>query len=374
MLNPLRFPIPGVGGSGGSGGAATKDAPARPKIPFVRATTRHLEPAFDSGSVALTTSTQALGPYDVPAHGFIRSLVLYVEGSGGALGGATPDADFPWNVIQSVELTDTNGFPIVFPISGYQLYLANLFGGYRGFNDPTQQPGYASGSADLNPSYVLRLPVEITPWDGFGALSNQNQSAPFRVRVTLNATSNLYSGGAPTDPSIRVRGYLEAYSPVAAADMLGQAQEQAPPGHGATQFWSVNTASVASGQQQIRHPRVGNLIRNLVYVFRDTSGDRSATVEPDSFTLTWDSRQVTVNLPNEVHRAELYEAFGLSTIPTGVLVLPFTDDQDGQAGYESRHMWLPTVQSTRLEMDASFGAAGTMEILTNDVAVTQLGR
>jgi len=58
----------------------------------------------------------------------------------------------------------------------------------------------------------------------------------------------------------------------------------------------------------------------------------------------------------------------------GVLVFPFTDDQDGGIGYESRHMWLPTVQSTRLEIEGAFGAAGTLEILTNDVAVTALGR
>ena len=365
------MPIPGLA-PGGGGGAAQAEQAAPQLVPFIRATTRHYEPAFDV-TQTITASTQALGPFDVPAHGFIRSIILEVTASGGALGGGTISPDFPWNIIEQVELTDTNGFPVVFPTKGYNLYLANLFGGYRGNNNPASHPDYAAGTSDLNPTFQLRIPVEITPWDAFGALSNQNQSAPFRVRVTLAASSSIVTGGTPTLPSVRVRGYLEAYSPVPATSMLGQPQEQAPPGHGATQFWSTNTQNVSSGQAQIRHPRVGNLIRNLLYVFRDSSGDRSATVEPDSLTWSWDSRQMDINAPDNVLRSRIYEAFGVAP-PTGVLVVPFTDDQDGSGGYESRHLWLPTVQTTRLELDASFGATGTIEILTNDVAVTALGR
>jgi hypothetical protein len=254
------------------------------------------------------------------------------------------------------------------------LYLANIFGGYRKNNDPSTYPNFASGVTTLNPSFVIRVPVEITPWDAFGSLSNQNQSAPFRIRLNLASTAQIVTGGAPTMPAVRFRGFLEAYSPVAPVDMLGQANEQAPPGHGATQFWSVNTATVATGQQQIRHPRTGNLVRNLVYVARDATGARSNVVLPDVTTLTWDSRQVFVSQPEDVHRANMFAADVEQAGLAGVIAFPFTDDQDGSIGYESRHAWLPTVQSTRLELEGSFGAAGTFEILTNDVAVTALGR
>jgi hypothetical protein len=360
--------ISGLSAPAQSGSAAQQAAV--PRIPFIRATVRHSEPAFDS-TVTVAASSQQLGPFDVPAHGFIRAITLLVTASGGALGGGTINADNPWGFISEVTLTDTNGYPIVSPITGYQLYLANLFGGYRGNNDPTAHPNYASGAADLNPTFMLRIPVEITPWDGFGSLSNQNQSAPFRVRITINNTAGIVTGGAPTMPAVRVRGYLEAYSPPAAADLIGQPQETAPPGHGATQFWSATTPTVSAGAQQVRLPRVGNLIRNLIFVSR-ASGVRSAAVEPDDLTLTWDSRQVFASHINQVHRRDIYEAFGVAP-PTGVLVLPFTDDQDGTAGYESRHLWLPTVDSTRLEVSGTFGA-GTFEILTNDVSVTALGR
>lgn len=355
-----------------AGGA--QSAEAQPlRVPFIRATSRHFESAFDT-TATVTGSTQNLGPFDVPSHGFIRNIVLYVEATGGAIGDTgVVDADFPFNILESVSITDTNGFPMVFPTSGYNLFLANLFGGYRGFNDPRDHPDYDAGAA-VNPSFVLKIPVEITPWDGFGALSNQNQSAPFRVHVSLAASTTILSTvGDATLPSVRIRGYLEAYSPVADMDLVGNPQEKAPPGHGATQFWSVNTRNVSSGRLQIPHSRVGNLIRNLIYICRDSSGDRDATTEPDELTLNWDSRQVVVNLPNEVHRAQVFDTFGVAP-PTGVLVFPFTDDQDGSGGYESRHMWMPTVQATRLELDATFGATGTIEILTNDVAVTAAGR
>lgn len=338
-------------------------------VPFVRSAHRHLEPAFDVSATPGASAIE-LGPFDVPAYGFIRNVVLVVTSAGGALGGGALAADAPFVVVQSVQLLDTNGYPIFGPATGYQLYLANAFGAYSGYNDPTVHPDY---SATVNPAFVLRIPVEITPWDGFGALSNQSQSAPFRVRITVAPLASLVVGGAPTAPAVRIRGYLEAWSQPAGADMLGQAQETAPPGHGTTQYWTVATPTVSAARQQIRFPRVGNLIRNVILIHRDATGARSALVEPDDFTLNWDARQIIVAEPNQITRSRARDANGWNT-PTGVIPLQFNDDQDGVAGNENRHLWLPSVGSTRLEYDATFGAAGTLEILTNDVAVTSLGR
>ena len=210
---PITLPGAAPAGAAEAGG----DAPAV-QIPFIRATTRHQEPAFDVTNLVAASAT-ALGPFDVPAHGFVRSIVLLITGTGGVLSTDTIAPDFPYNILNNIELTDTNGFPLQFPVTGYQLYLENLFGAYRGFNDPAAAPSFVSGVTDLNPTLVLRIPVEITPQDGFGSLSNQNQSAPFRVRLTLASLGEIAIGGAATGPSVRVRGYLEAYSPVAGQDM-----------------------------------------------------------------------------------------------------------------------------------------------------------
>lgn len=338
-------------------------------VPFVRAAHRHFEPIFDVSQAPGASAVQ-LGPFDVKSYGFIRSIVLLVEVSGGTLGAGALNADAPFSIIQSAELIDTNGYPLINPLTGYQLFLANLLGAYAGFPDPRSHPNY---DATINASFQLRLPVEITAWDGFGSLQNQSASAPFRVRMSLAPIASYVTGATTNPTAVRIRGYLEAWSQPMGVDLNGQPTETAPPGHGAAQYWSVTTPTVSAARQQIRLTRTGNLIRALAFVHRDVSGVRSATVEPDDITFTWDTRQILVAVPNKVHRGWQREAFGFD-FPTGVLVLPFNDDQDGTAGNESRHLYLPSVGSTRFEYEGTFGAAGTVEILTNDVAVTQLGR
>jgi hypothetical protein len=357
-------------GAPGNAAGRTAQNVAVQRIPFVRASHRYWEPAFDV-TQALGAASVALGPFDVPPYGYIRAIRLLVTGSGGALDGGALAADFPWNVIRRITLQDTNGYPLVFPLTGYQLFLANLLGGYRGFNDPTLHPDYVG---TVNTVWDLRLPVEITPWDGFGSLANQNPQSPFRVQFDVGSLTDVIVGGGGAEAlTVRVRGYLEAWSPVPATNMRGQPQETAPPGHGATQFWSVETPNLAAASQQIPIRRVGNLIRNIILVFRTTAGARSATVEPDDLTLRWDGRNVRIREPNQTMRGDLRDATNIS-VPTGVLAYLFTDDQDGTAGFESRHLYLPTVPSTRLEFEGTFGAAGTVEILTNDLAESQLGR
>ena len=46
----------------------------------------------------------------------------------------------------------------------------------------------------------------------------------------------------------------------------------------------------------------------------------------------------------------------------------FCHEFDGHVGNELRDGWLPTVQSTRLEIVGSFANAGALDIITNDVA------
>jgi len=345
-------------------------APQAADVPFIRAAQRHTELAFD---VTFTpgSSVAPLGPFDVPAYGFVRAIWLYVQGSGGALGAGVLSADAPWNIINQVSLTDTAGAPIVFPLSGYQWYLANLLGGYRGFNDPTLSPDY---DGTMNMSYMLRIPVEITPWDGFGSLANQSAQNPFRISLTGGTLADLVVGGAPVAPTVRIRAYVEAYSIPAPKDLLGQSQEVAPPGHGSVQFWSVAAPTVSAAFGSVRLPRVGNLIRNIILVHRLASGARDEAMIPDAITLRWDSRDLVTNKLREHIRSDMFAATGLSTIPPGVIAFQRTDDQDGTAGFENRHQWLPTVQSTRLDYEGTFDAAGTVEILTNDVAVTAAGR
>lgn len=344
----------------------------RPLVPFVRAAHKHVEGAFADVTVTPGASATQVGPYDVPSYGFLRAVWIHVVGSGGTLGTGALAADYPWSIIREVSLTDPNGAQIVFPLTGYQLYCANAFGGYVWSADPTATPDY---DATLpTPQFALRIPVEITPWDAFGSLANQNAASAYKVRLTVGATTDLLAtAGNAAVPAIRFRMFLEAWSAPGELDLLGQPQEVVPPGLGTTQYWSPYIPAISSGNNTVRLTRVGNLIRTLVLINRDTNGARSTTNFPDPVSINWDASALYSNEMRTYRRRRMYEQYNFQP-PTGVFVYSFTDDQDGHAGFENRHLWLPTLNATRLDINGSFGAAGTLEILTNDVAVTPAGR
>jgi len=56
-------------------------------------------------------------------------------------------------------------------------------------------------------------------------------------------------------------------------------------------------------------------------------------------------------------------------LDNGVFVYDNTHEFDQSIGQENRDLWLPTLGSNRLEVQGSFAAAGTLTVLTNDVAI-----
>lgn len=356
----------------GSGQAkrSGQQAPALPIIPFTHAAHEHVEPAFDVSRV-VTANSQQLGPFDVPAFGYLRNIWILVEGSGGATGGggATLSGDAPFNLIQDVALLDVNGAPIFGPYNGYQVYLANKWGGYQFLQDPDAQPNYSNTIA--TPTFALRIPVEISAKTGLGALSNMNASANYKVQVSLAASTTWLSvtTGA-TLPTVRVRGFLEAWTLPNPTSRDGLPQATMPPLHGTAQYWSIFTKVIASGENDIILPRVGNQIRNLIAVFYndDTPSVRNSTEYPDPIRFNWDARQL-LNEARPYRQQTMFERYGNVGLDTGVFVYDFAHDANGHPGGEDDgHLWLRTVQATRLEFVGNFGGAGTLQILTNDVA------
>lgn len=362
---------------------ADKKAAQVSTVPFTRAAKEHIEP-FQDVSQQIGASSVQLGPYDVPAYGYMRYLVLHVTATGGVGGAATVAAseDAPWSAIQEVALLDVNGAPIVGPLSGYDLFLINKWGGYGFSTDPRQSPTYSAvatgAGASGNFSFLLRIPVEVSPRDALGALPNQNAASTYKLRVTLADSSLIYSTApATTLPTVRIRAHLEAWTQPTATDLRGNANAQQPPAVGTTSYWSKTIINIPSGQQTVRLPRVGNYIRNLIFVWRDAAaGTRAAGANnwPDPAVTMWDTK-ILEYLPRDIWRDYMqrrYDYTGSADaargLDTGVYVRDFAHDFDGHVGYELRDSWLPTVQSTRLEVQGSFGGAGVLTVLTNDVS------
>lgn len=360
--------------------------------PFNRASRRHREgPFFDSGTILMSDVPRVLGPIDVPSYGFLRHVVLLVEATGGTAGGtnAVKKEDAPWTVLDSVQLTDVNGAPIMSLMTGYDVFLANLFGGYVARSDPRADPSFGDVGVGGNFSFLLRIPVEISARDALGALPNQNAASTYKLNMVLRERAAVFAtnpGGV--QPSVRIRAFLEAWTQPDPFDLLNQPQAVVPPAVGTTQFWTKQGGNVVSnGANRTRFSRVGNMWRNLIMVFRDNTGSRAGfeASMPDPIQIEWDGR-ILLNDAKRVLRsimAEQCAAIGLPAtstdspalaagevaIPNGVLLYTFADDFDGRTGMEMRDLWLPTTQASRIEWVGVAGAAGTVDFLLNDVAV-----
>lgn len=351
-------------------------------VPFLRASGEHREPTGIDVTKALTTSDQDLGVFDIPAYGYVRSIVLLVTATGGAGTGVTAAEDGPFSVIKNIAFTEPNGAQIAAFNSGYDLFLANKWGGYRAPEgaDCKASPVYSAPAATTgNFSFLVRIPVELNARTALGALGNQNAAATFKLRLTLAAAAQVYGTVPATLPSVRVRAYLEAWDQPLATEG-GQANQTTPPAVNTTSFWSSQVFNVSAGQQTIRLARVGNYIRNMIFVLRrgGTSRANGQADIPNPTTLQLDARPIDIIETNNWTQ-QMYERTGFgrngiaydapSGLDNGVFVYDFAHEFDGTIGHELNDGWLPTLGSTRLEIVGSFGNAGTLTVLTNDVAI-----
>lgn len=343
-------------------------------VPFTRGARERTEPFHDT-STTLATGSRTVGPVDVLAHGFMRHVVLLVTLENGAQGAnpAVTDEDAPFNVFDNIELQDVNGNPI-FQTDGFGLYLANKYGAYSFMSDPRRSPVFSDVDADGNATFLVRIPVEISGRDGLGALKNQHAAQTYKLRYTIAPDSELFTTSPDTLPDVRVRAWLESWAQPKPTDLFGNQIAQQPPASGTMQFWSEYQPNVESGQQTIRLPRVGHHIRTIVAVLRTAAGARSTANFPDPVEFTYDGN-VLDNVARDVMRHRIAERYGFDGsadaaggLDTGVFVWDFSHDLDGKPGHEMRDLYLPTTQATELVVKGTFGGAGTLTLLTNDVA------
>lgn len=337
-------------------------------LPFVASAHEHTEPAF-SLTVVPGTAVQQINPLDIPASGYLRSIWIEIAATGGA--GGTASADFPWNLIQSIGLSEVNGSTIMNPMDGYGLYIANVVGGYSYINDPAQAPFHVGSSP--NPVFYLRVPVEIAAKDALGALANQNAAAQYKLSLAINSIAAAWTVAPTTAPTLTIKGWLEAWTLPAAADNRGRPQAQVPPLLGTGQYWSQTTRAVIAGSNTLGITRVGNYLRAIVLIARDTTGARNDAVFPEPFRFIWDG-----NMIHNVSQRYMQDHFrskvnGVFTRPAGVFVLPF-NHSDGRMGNEDPVLWLPTMDTSRLEIDGNSAVAGTNQMLVNEVAPVEMNQ
>lgn len=337
----------------------------------------HHESVATVNVVPGTSSTTNL--IEVPAYGFLRGLWIKATVTGGN-GGTTAavykeDAPFTW--IGAIQLQDVNSAPIIFTITGHDLYLIYKYGGYYLSADPKQAEEYTQGGTGGNSVFVVYLPLEIRCRDGLGALTNTSANTAYKVSITAGLTTDVFSTNpAPTIPTnLRIDVFQDSWWEPKETDLAGRPQQQSPPSRDTTQYWSKTVFShSASGAITDQIKRLGYLYRNLILICRTTTPARSTTNFPDPCTVVYEGQQLTIR-DRGIWRHQMARLWGYTGaaeaaggLDTGVFVLPFTRDFGLQPGGEIGNAYLPTASGTRLEIQGSLGAAGTLTALVNDVS------
>lgn len=359
-----------------AGNVSGKAAEPVATIPFTRASFQHVEPFQPFQSAALGANSQNPGIIEIPSYGYMRSIVLKVTATGGSGGSAVFSEDGPFNVLQEIILSEPNGASIAQFYNGWQLYLANKYGGFNGFNDPRRT---LTTDADGNFSFLLRIPVELSARDALGALPNQNAASSFQLRYQLAPSATVYSTPPVTTlPTVLVEPYLEAWAQPAGQNPNGGVNQTTPPAMNTTQYHSMQQYTVVQGDNRIRLNRVGNYIRNLTFIFTRSGGTRAngdADFPVSDAKLWLDSTPIDMNLAKTIWQQRVYDRYGYYGTPEtagardyGVYPYDFCHDFDGKVGFELRDQWLLTNTSSRLEFQGTFANAGTLRVLTNDVS------
>lgn len=329
---------------------------------------------YNDQTQAYATTFQTV---DIPAGDFTAGVYLRVDAvTAGNAATVVFAADGPFSALSEIQLQDPQGIPFQI-LSGYELYVWNLFGGFTGQSDAAQSPYYvatAGVAAGLGGSFsfVLRIPCELFPRDGIGALYNGSTASQFKVKVTLGASASVYTTPPTTLSSVRVRMTSHGYQ-LAQQLPSGHSFEQEPPGG---PIYNNLTRQVfqfsGSGNLTVPIIRKGFLYREMLFLVRDNTGARSNTIITNMVLrvdnvdhwngdfamfrqITWERNRVTAG----------------SALPAGLAQQSWAHDWDGLTGGETRDQYVPTTPGSIVEMRLVASAAGSLTILVNDVTPTQ---
>lgn len=301
-------------------------------------------------------------------------MLTFSGGAGGNAVEAVPDGRL---AALSLMVGDVSGNPFVgaFPF-GFFLSALQKYGGYRFAFDPrVLSPALDD---DGNGEIYYYVPLEIIKRSGLGSLTNLNAAASYQIAASCAPANVIFSTPPTTLPAVTLQVYMDCWSQPPAQDVLGNMTTRQPPALGTTQFATLQSYDVSgAGYKNPQLTRTGYYIRNLVLVFTDSDGVRSDTPTPDTLELWKDNQQVFIQ-PTSLMRAKLYADTGygfasgdLDTAgyqDTGVYLIPFDNDFGLELGAELRNGYLPTLQSTKLQIRGTWKAAGTLYVITNDVA------
>ncbi len=300
---------------------------------------------FEVQSGLVLGAAQDVGPIDIKAYDYMRSLLIKVETTTAGSGTVTSvgSADYPFNIISYLRVKQPNGQTMYSVSSGHHAAMISKYGLVRPplNSDPRSDPEFLA-VAGTAPSvqFAVRIPFELDLRDALGALPNKDAAAPFTLELGLNSTSTIFSTAPGTAPTIKITPILEAYDqPPETLD--GKPVETTPPNMNTLQRWTEQSITMVSGSFDARVRKLGNYVRELIFLSKNSSGARIATVLPSATTPNptqtgWsDPVQIVLdedvkdNVPSWLWLRDIWEIWGFGGLTGGSTTAPGNDTAGG---------------------------------------------
>lgn len=356
---------------GGKNGKQQQVVAARP---FVTGT-RTLESETYTQTVTQTTATQSLTPYEFQVDGYLSGALIRVTATTAGNSADTAfNADGPFIVLQSVIVEDIGGKQILGPLTGWQLYVLNRFGGFV-YNPDAKANGVytvttGTGATGGSFRFTLRVPIQVRRRDAMGSLPNRNASATFKLKITVNTIASVYSTAPTAAASINVLVQQHGWATSDNRDYKGNGVSPTPNGVGSLLYTDVETIQLSAGAFSQRMATFGGLLRVLIFELRLASTGARSTGEtdwPTLFEIEIDKVKVFSRSPLTWEHL-MSEDYGLNataesttatnTKPDGVYVLHWLDDFGLQPGAENGFRYQPITPSTSVLLSGTIGGSG----------------
>lgn len=350
--------------------------------PFVTGT-RTLESETYSATVTQSASTQTLTPYEFQVDGYLSGALIRVTATTAGNAAATAfQPDGPFSILQSVIVEDIGGKQIMGPLSGWQLYVLNRFGGFVANADAKANGIYTvtTGAGATGGSYrfILRVPIQVRRRDGLGSLPNRNASATFKLKITVNTSATVYSTAPTNAASVNVQVQQHGWATSDQRDYKGNGASPTPNGVGSLMYTDVETIQLSAGSFNQRMSTFGGLLRLLAFELRDSTGSRAQGESdwPTLFEIEMDKVKLYSRSPVTWEHL-MSEDWGLNataesvtatnTKPDGVYVLHWLDDFGLAPGAENGFRYQAVTPSTAVQLAGTIGGSGshTLSIMKN---------
>jgi hypothetical protein len=287
-------------------------------------------------------------------------------------------ADGPFSALQNIALKAVG--PDLITLSGYSAYLWNRYGGF-GLIDPatsTDTNIYSvtagTGATGGSFNFRLRVPVAINHRNLIGLLGNQDAATKYQLATDVSPLSAIYTVNPTNAPTLTITRDLGFCTVPAAVDAMGKAQQQVPPTYGVLHMANeLRSEAQPSSGATVNHfvRSLGNVIREFILVFRDSTGARSDALLPNRLTFRVGA-DVKLSVSSGDLRWLMRHHYGVDA-PAGVLVIDFISDFGREAGLELGDDWFDSSNVPNAQFECVYptfaNTPGTLTVITDQLVI-----